>query len=251
MVPSLLPGGHRGLSRGILRQPCGFVPLFGTNVVVRGGGGGGEDFPSWSVGVGSRFRRSASSAVASHHPAFSLVKEEDVKEYSARVTEYVHNRTGAKMVSWSTPKQDPEKVFCVCLQTRVEDSTGLPHVMEHSVLCGSEKYPMKEPFAELLKGSLYSFLNAFTYPDRTCYPVASVNDKDFYNLADVYMDALLRPRAVKDEQVLQQEGWHFGCDEKGKLRRSGVVYNEMKGVYSSPDALMGRYTLQVDSSSCR
>eukprot|EP00922_Rhytidocystis_sp_ex-Travisia-forbesii_P070910 GHVS01105845.1.p1 GENE.GHVS01105845.1~~GHVS01105845.1.p1 ORF type:complete len:1175 (-),score=205.73 GHVS01105845.1:250-3492(-) len=197
----------------------------------------------------------AAASVVPSHPAFSVVRQEDIREYSAHVTEYLHNRTGARIISMATPPQDQEKVFCVCLKTPVSDSTGLPHVLEHSVLCGSDKYPMKEPFAELLKGSMYSFLNAFTYPDRTCYPVASVNDKDFYNLADVYMDAILKPRAVKDEQVLQQEGWHLCCSDNGEngtkngkkknqLKYSGVVYNEMKGVYSSPDALMGRYTLQ-------
>jgi presequence protease len=125
-------------------------------------------------------------------------------------------------------------------------STGVPHVLEHSVLCGSRKFPVKEPFVELLKGSLQNFLNAFTYPDRTCYPVASTNTKDFYNLVHVYMDAVLHPKAVSDPQVLQQEGWHYELDgddaQAGALSIKGVVYNEMKGVYSSPDALMGRAT---------
>jgi Zn-dependent M16 (insulinase) family peptidase len=127
-------------------------------------------------------------------------------------------------------------------------STGVPHILEHSVLCGSRKFPVKEPFVDLLRGSLQNFLNAFTYPDRTCYPVASTNTKDFYNLVNVYLDAVLHPRAVSDPQVLQQEGWHYeldGDDPSGALSIKGVVYNEMKGVYSSPDSLMARATQQA------
>lgn len=127
-------------------------------------------------------------------------------------------------------------------------STGVPHVLEHSVLCGSRKFPVKEPFVDMLRGSLQNFLNAFTYPDRTCYPVASTNTKDFYNLINVYLDAVLHPRAVSDPQVLQQEGWHYeleGDEVSGALSIKGVVYNEMKGVYSSPDALMARATQQA------
>lgn len=125
-------------------------------------------------------------------------------------------------------------------------STGVPHVLEHSVLCGSRKFPVKEPFVDLLKGSLQNFLNAFTYPDRTCYPVASTNTKDFYNLIHVYLDAVLHPRAISDPMVLQQEGWHFEAEDPASpLTLKGVVYNEMKGVYSSPDSLMGRATQQA------
>jgi Zn-dependent M16 (insulinase) family peptidase len=108
-------------------------------------------------------------------------------------------------------------------------------------LCGSRKYTSKEPFVELIKGSVNTFLNAFTYPDKTCYPVASQNTKDYYNLMNVYLDAVLHPRAIKDPMVLRQEGWHLELeDPKEPLTFKGVVYNEMKGVYSSPDALMGR-----------
>jgi Zn-dependent M16 (insulinase) family peptidase len=124
-------------------------------------------------------------------------------------------------------------------------STGVAHILEHSVLCGSRKYPTKEPFAHLLKGSLQNFLNAFTYPDRTCYPVASTNTKDFYNLVNVYLDAVLHPRAISNEQIFQQEGWHYELeDPTSPLSVKGVVYNEMKGVYSSPDALLGRAAQQ-------
>ncbi len=118
--------------------------------------------------------------------------------------------------------------------------------MEHSVLCGSEKFTVKEPFVELMKGSLQNFLNAFTYPDRTCYPIATTNSKDFYNLMNVYLDAVLHPRAAHDPQVLQQEGWHYELEDNASpLTIKGVVYNEMKGVYSSPDALMHRATQQA------
>jgi presequence protease len=125
-------------------------------------------------------------------------------------------------------------------------STGVPHILEHSVLCGSRKFPVKEPFVDLLKGSLQNFLNAFTYPDRTCYPVASTNTKDFYNLIHVYLDAVLNPRAINDPQVLEQEGWHYELDKvEDPLKIKGVVFNEMKGVYSSPDSLMGRAVQQA------
>jgi Zn-dependent M16 (insulinase) family peptidase len=132
-------------------------------------------------------------------------------------------------------------VFGITFRTPPSDSTGIPHILEHSVLCGSRKYPVKEPFVDLLKGSLQNFLNAFTYPDRTCYPIASTNLKDFYNLINVYLDAVLHPRAIKDPLVLAQEGWHYELDKiDDPLTIKGVVYNEMKGVYSSPDSLMYR-----------
>jgi Zn-dependent M16 (insulinase) family peptidase len=132
-------------------------------------------------------------------------------------------------------------VFGITFRTPPSDSTGIPHILEHSVLCGSRKYPVKEPFVDLLKGSLQNFLNAFTYPDRTCYPIASTNLKDFYNLINVYLDAVLHPRAIKDPLVLAQEGWHYELDKiDDPLTIKGVVYNEMKGVYYSPDSLLHR-----------
>ena len=137
--------------------------------------------------------------------------------------------------------KDENKTFGVTFRTPVSDSKGTPHILEHSVLCGSAKYPIKEPFVELMKGSLNTFLNAFTYPDRTCYPVASTNCRDFYNLVDVYLDSVLRPACVRDARVFAQEGWHWELeapDAEPSLK--GVVFNEMKGVYSSPDALHGR-----------
>lgn len=123
------------------------------------------------------------------HPAYEIINSSYVKEYSIHTTLYRHIKSGAEIMSVVAP--DDNKVFGVNFRTPPTDSTGLPHILEHSVLCGSRKYPSKEPFVDLLKGSLNTFLNAFTYPDRTCYPVASVNLKDFYNLAHVYMDAVL------------------------------------------------------------
>jgi Zn-dependent M16 (insulinase) family peptidase len=175
------------------------------------------------------------------HPAFRVISDRLVSEYGLRAIEYEHGHSGARVMSVLAP--DENKVFGITFRTPPSDSTGLPHVLEHSVLCGSRKYPTKEPFVHLLKGSLNTFLNAFTYPDRTCYPVASMNLKDFYNLVDVYLDAVLYPRAIQDPRVLAQEGWHYSLEnETDPLQYKGVVYNEMKGVYSSPDAIMGRAT---------
>merc|ERR1711871_262887 len=161
-----------------------------------------------------------------------------IEEYGLHATTYIHKKSGAQVMSVIAP-EDNNKVFGIIFRTPPEDSTGLPHILEHSVLCGSRKFPVKEPFVDLIKGSLNTFLNAFTYPDRTCYPVASMNTKDFYNLISVYMDAVLHPKCIDDEMVLQQEGWHYELEKKeDPLTLKGVVYNEMKGVYSSPDSLM-------------
>jgi len=177
------------------------------------------------------------------HPAFELLRVDTVDEYGALCGVYRHKVTGAEVLS--VIADEPNKVFGITFRTPPSDSTGVPHILEHSVLCGSRKFPTKDPFVELLKGSLQTFLNAFTYPDRTCYPVASMNLKDFYNLVNVYLDAVLHPRAISDPLVLQQEGWHLELDDPSQpLTYKGVVYNEMKGVYSSPDSLMGRRTQQ-------
>lgn len=146
----------------------------------------------------------------------------------------------------SVSNDDENKVFGVVFRTPPKDSTGIPHILEHSVLCGSRKYPLKEPFVELLKGSLHTFLNAFTYPDRTCYPVASTNTKDFYNLVDVYLDAVFFPKCVEDFQTFQQEGWHYELNDPSEdITYKGVVFNEMKGVYSQPDNILGRTSQQA------
>lgn len=172
------------------------------------------------------------------HPAFEVLEKDIVSEYGAYCTLYRHKKSGAELLSVSV--DDDSKVFGITLRTPPDDSTGVPHILEHSVLCGSRKYKTKDPFVHLLKGSLQTFLNAFTYPDRTCYVVASQNEKDFYNLVNVYADAVYHPRAVNDPMVLAQEGWHLELDEDNKLVYNGVVYNEMKGVYSSADSILSR-----------
>jgi len=178
------------------------------------------------------------------HPAFDLVRTEILEEYGAPCTIYRHRKTGAELLS--VANDDENKVFGITFRTPPADSTGVPHILEHSVLCGSRKYMVKEPFVHLLRSSLQTFLNAFTYPDRTCYPVASQNLKDFYNLVNVYLDAVLHPRAMKDPLVLEQEGWHYEIESpEDPLTYKGVVYNEMKGVYSSPDSRMGRTSQQA------
>lgn len=173
---------------------------------------------------------------------YEIVKEDMVEEYGAKVVLFKHKKTGAEVMSVSVP--DENKVFGITFRTPPNDSTGVPHILEHSVLCGSRKYPLKEPFVELLKGSMNTFLNAFTYPDRTCYPVASQNLKDFYNLINVYLDSVLHPTLTP--WTLKQEGWHYEVEGKDEpLTYKGVVFNEMKGVYSSPDAVHGRACQQA------
>jgi hypothetical protein len=155
------------------------------------------------------------------HPAYKVLQKEIVTEYGAYCTLYRHKKSGAELLSVAV--DDDNKVFGITLRTPPEDSTGVPHILEHSVLCGSRKYTTKDPFVHLLKGSLQTFLNAFTYPDRTCYVVASQNEKDFYNLVNVYADAVYYPRAVSDPMVYLQEGWHFELDKDKKLIYNGVV----------------------------
>jgi Zn-dependent M16 (insulinase) family peptidase len=173
---------------------------------------------------------------------FELVREDEIPEINSRAALYVHTRTGAQLLS--VQNQDENKVFGVTFTTPPGDSTGLPHIMEHSVLCGSKKYPVKEPFIELIKGSLATFINAMTFPDKTVYPVASTNSKDFYNLIDVYLDAVFYPSI--GPETLQQEGWHYElASADTPLEYKGVVFNEMKGAYSSPENLLGRVTQEA------
>lgn len=175
---------------------------------------------------------------------FEKVQEQFLDEYNSTAVLYKHKKTGAEVMS--VTNEDENKVFGIVFRTPPKDSTGIPHILEHSVLCGSRKYPLKEPFVELLKGSLHTFLNAFTYPDRTCYPVASTNMKDFYNLVDVYLDAVFFPKCVSDLQTFQQEGWHYELnDPSEEVTLKGVVFNEMKGVYSQPDNVLGRVSQQA------
>ena len=166
---------------------------------------------------------------------FTLLREENMQEVGGIARLWQHDVTGAEVLS--VHNADENKCFGVAFRTPPHDSTGVAHILEHSVLCGSDKYPVKEPFVELLKGSLQTFLNAFTFPDKTCYPVASCNTQDFYNLIDVYLDAVFHPRLT--EAVLQQEGWHIEADAPdAPWSFKGVVYNEMKGVYSSADSVL-------------
>ena len=172
---------------------------------------------------------------------FELLQEQEIKEIKAVAKLFRHGKTGAELLSLAT--DDENKVFGITFRTPPSDSTGVAHILEHSVLCGSRKYPVKEPFVELLKGSLQTFLNAFTYPDKTCYPIASQNLQDFYNLIDVYVDAVFYPRITP--AIFQQEGWHFEKEKMdAPLSYKGVVFNEMKGAYSSPDSLLSEYSLQ-------
>eukprot|EP00246_Nothoceros_aenigmaticus_P001222 TRINITY_DN11663_c0_g1_i1.p1 TRINITY_DN11663_c0_g1~~TRINITY_DN11663_c0_g1_i1.p1 ORF type:complete len:1083 (+),score=216.91 TRINITY_DN11663_c0_g1_i1:65-3313(+) len=174
---------------------------------------------------------------------FVKLEEQFIDEYKCTAVLYRHTKTGAEVMSVTT--DDENKVFGIVFRTPPKDSTGIPHILEHSVLCGSRKYPLKEPFVELLKGSLHTFLNAFTYPDRTCYPVASTNLKDFYNLVDVYLDAVFFPKCVNEAQTFQQEGWHYELNDPSEdITFKGVVFNEMKGVYSQPESVLGRVTQQ-------
>ncbi len=169
---------------------------------------------------------------------FRLLKQQDIQEVNSCAYEFVHEKTGAKL--FYLKNDDDNKVFSIAFRTPPTDDTGVAHIVEHSTLCGSRKYPLKEPFVELVKGSLNTFLNAMTYPDKTVYPVASRNDKDFQNLMDVYLDAVFYPEMYRVPEILMQEGWHYeiGSPEE-PLRYSGVVYNEMKGALSSPDDLLG------------
>lgn len=165
---------------------------------------------------------------------FILEKESSVPELDSIVRLYRHQKTGARILS--AINSDENKVFGITFRTPPRRSDGVAHILEHSVLCGSRKYPVKEPFVELMKSSLNTFLNAMTYPDKTCYPVASTNLKDFYNLVDVYLDAVFYPRLSKE--TFMQEGWHYEVDTaSGRLDYKGVVFNEMKGAYSDPDDL--------------
>jgi Zn-dependent M16 (insulinase) family peptidase len=172
---------------------------------------------------------------------FELLREQDIPELNAKVQLYRHVKTGAELLSLQN--DDENKVFGITFRTPPSDSTGVAHILEHAVLCGSRKYPVKEPFVELIKSSLQTFVNAFTFPDKTCYPVASQNTQDLYNLIDVYLDAVFYPNITP--QTFQQEGWHYELEAvDGPLSFKGVVYNEMKGAYSSPDSVLSEQSQQ-------
>lgn len=173
---------------------------------------------------------------------FKLIREQFVREFNGTVKEYRHEPTGAEIISVENTHNN--KAFGITFRTPPCDSTGVAHILEHTVLCGSRKYPLKDPFVQLLKGSLQTFLNAMTYPDKTVYPVASQNEQDFYNLVDVYLDAVFFPRITP--AFFRQEGWHYELENiDAPLTCKGVVYNEMKGVYSSPDSILIERSQQV------
>ena len=173
---------------------------------------------------------------------YTLVKKEELSDIHSVGYYYKHDKTGARV---SCIKNDDEnKVFYIGFRTPSLNSTGNAHILEHSVLCGSKKYPVKDPFVELAKGSLNTFLNAMTYPDKTVYPVASCNDKDFENLIDVYLDAVFHPAIYEHEEIFRQEGWHYELESAdGDITINGVVYNEMKGAFSSPEDVLARINL--------
>ena len=171
--------------------------------------------------------------------AYSVIEKREIKDLNSVSYLLKHKRTGARIALLSN--DDDNKVFYIGFRTPPKNSTGVAHIIEHTVLCGSDKFPVKDPFIELAKGSLNTFLNAMTYPDKTVYPVASCNDKDFQNLMDVYLDAVFHPNIYHEEKIFKQEGWHYEMEsEEDPLTINGVVYNEMKGAYSSPDDVLYR-----------
>lgn len=170
---------------------------------------------------------------------YELIKEKYIEEVASNVKLLKHIKSGARILLFEN--NDENKVFSVGFRTPPTDDTGVPHILEHSTLCGSKKFPVKDPFIELLKGSLNTFLNAMTYPDKTVYPVASCNDKDFANLMEVYMDAVFYPNVYLHEEIFKQEGWHYELENvDADIIYNGVVYNEMKGAFSSPEQVVMR-----------
>ena len=170
---------------------------------------------------------------------YDLIKEERIDDLASDGYLLKHKKSGARVLLLSN--DDENKVFSIGFRTPPTDDTGVAHIIEHSVLCGSDKYDVKDPFVELCKGSLNTFLNAMTYPDKTVYPVASCNIVDFKNICDVYLDAVFHPNISKRREIFKQEGWHYELENvDAPLTINGVVYNEMKGAYSSPEGLLER-----------
>lgn len=175
---------------------------------------------------------------------FTLEDKRKMEDLNATGYLFHHKKSGAKLFYLSA--EDDNKVFSVSFRTPPLDSSGLPHILEHSVLCGSKKYPLKDPFVELAKGSMNTFLNAMTFSDKTMYPVASRNEKDFMNLMDVYLNSVFYPNIYRQPEILQQEGWHYQWDEENnRVSIKGVVYNEMKGAFSSPEQILFRKTQET------
>lgn len=174
--------------------------------------------------------------------AYEVIQERNLSGIRSNGILMQHKKSGARVLLMEN--DDENKVFAIGFRTPPSDSTGVPHIMEHSVLCGSRQFPVKDPFVELVKGSLNTFLNAMTYPDKTVYPVASCNDTDFQNLMHVYMDAVFYPNIYQSDKTFRQEGWSYKLDDPdGELTISGVVYNEMKGAFSSPEGVLDRVIL--------
>lgn len=168
---------------------------------------------------------------------FKLIKTENVDDINSLCHVFIHEKSGARL--FYAKNNDKNKVFFISFKTPPENDCGTAHIMEHSVLCGSEKYPLKDPFNELEKGSLNTYLNALTYSDKTMYPVASVNDKDFDNLVRVYADAVFKPNVLEEEKIFKQEGWHYELENADdEIKYNGVVFNEMKGALSQPERVL-------------
>ncbi len=171
--------------------------------------------------------------------SYEIIERRRIEDLNSESVLLRHKKTGARVALLSN--DDENKVFYIGFRTPPEDSTGVAHILEHSVLCGSERFPLKDPFVELVKGSLNTFLNAMTYPDKTVYPLASCNDTDFQNLCHVYLDAVFHPNIYQEKKIFMQEGWHYEMEtEEDELTINGVVYNEMKGAFSSPDDVLYR-----------
>lgn len=174
-----------------------------------------------------------------HLSAYEIKEQKTLSDIHSEGVYLIHRKSGARICVASN--DDENKVFFIAFRTPPRDSTGVPHIIEHTVLCGSGKFPVKDPFIELAKGSMNTFLNAITYPDKTIYPVASCNDKDFQNLMDVYMDSVLSPNIYREQNIFRQEGWHYElASPEDELTLNGVVYNEMKGAFSSADGVLER-----------
>lgn len=176
--------------------------------------------------------------------AYEVLQSRFVDEVDSQMYLLRHKKTGARVLLLEN--EDDNKVFDIAFRTVPTDSTGVAHIIEHSVLCGSDRFPAKDPFVELVKGSVNTFLNAMTYPDKTMYPCASTNDKDFKNLMEVYMDAVFHPNIYKNEKIFRQEGWHYELESSdAALTYNGVVYNEMKGALSSGDSIISNLVYKL------
>ncbi len=175
--------------------------------------------------------------VGGEYHGFRLIEKRFVPEFNAECLHFEHVRSGAQLVK--VMADDPNKTFSIAFRTVPDSDCGTAHILEHSILNGSKNFPVKSPFEELMKGSLNTFLNAWTASDNTVYPVASMNEKDYFNLMHVYLDAVFYPMIYKEPRILMQEGWHYElAGRDAPLKITGVVYNEMKGVFSSPGSIM-------------